>query len=378
MQAAFQRHTDNAVSKTINFRHEATVEDVERAYMLAYREGCKGITVYRDGSRDQPGALARDGARARSRPRRSPPRSRWAVARADAAAGAHPAPLASTAPRPAGAPYRRHLPDERQSITHKFRVGEQEGYVTVGLYDDGTPGEIFVNISKEGSTIRGLMDSVAVLTSVALQYGVPLREPRRRSSAACTSSRPGFTGNPADPDGVVAGRLHLPLAGAALPAAEQAPTKHTSRQRDEAWSRDRHAERGAAGRAPQPRDRQRPIRDRARRTTPAPGSAARSAARSSCSRRGASSVRELRLLALLVTASARSRSHRHRRRNHRLTIVRHRAVDASFADRGEHESVRARAAVALRAGAPARRRGSSGAAARTSSSTWGSSTRRWA
>jgi ribonucleoside-diphosphate reductase alpha chain len=67
------------------------------------------------------------------------------------------------------------MPDERRSVTHKFRVGEQEGYVTVGLYDDGLPGEIFVNISKEGSTIRGLMDNVAVLTSMALQYGVPLR-----------------------------------------------------------------------------------------------------------------------------------------------------------------------------------------------------------
>jgi ribonucleoside-diphosphate reductase alpha chain len=67
------------------------------------------------------------------------------------------------------------MPDERSSVTHKFRVGEQEGYVTVGLYDDGSPGEIFVNISKEGSTIRGLMDNVAVLTSMALQYGVPLQ-----------------------------------------------------------------------------------------------------------------------------------------------------------------------------------------------------------
>jgi ribonucleoside-diphosphate reductase alpha chain len=89
--------------------------------------------------------------------------------------GAHPEPTSSLAPRPSGAPYRRHLPDERQSVTHKFRVGEQEGYVTVGLYDEGLPGEIFVNISKEGSTIRGLMDAVAMLTSVALQYGVPLQ-----------------------------------------------------------------------------------------------------------------------------------------------------------------------------------------------------------
>ncbi|HXK34367.1 MAG TPA: vitamin B12-dependent ribonucleotide reductase, partial [Dehalococcoidia bacterium] len=170
MQAAFQRHTDNAVSKTINFRQEATVEDVERAFLLAYREGCKGITVYRDGSREHQ-VLSHATAKG--------PEQAEAVA-AEVALGmreliaAHPRAQASTEPRPVGAPYRRHLPDERQSVTHKFRVGEQEGYVTVGLYAEGTPGEIFVNISKEGSTIRGLMDSVAVLTSVALQYGVPL------------------------------------------------------------------------------------------------------------------------------------------------------------------------------------------------------------
>jgi ribonucleoside-diphosphate reductase alpha chain len=173
MQATFQRHTDNAVSKTINFRSTATPEDVERAYMLAYREGCKGITVYRDGSRDQQ-VLSHATARG--------PEQAEAVAAEIAMRlgevlplGAHPQPTSSMAPRPSGAPYRRHLPDERQSVTHKFRVGEQEGYVTVGLYEEGLPGEIFVNISKEGSTIRGLMDAVAMLTSVALQYGVPLQ-----------------------------------------------------------------------------------------------------------------------------------------------------------------------------------------------------------
>ncbi len=173
MQAAFQRHTDNAVSKTINFRNDATVEDVEAAYMLAYREGCKGITVYRDGSRDQ---QVLSHATARGPEQAEAVAAEIALGFADLLpAGAHPAPIASSAPRPASAPYRRHLPDERRSVTHKFRVGEQEGYVTVGLYEEGLPGEIFVNISKEGSTIRGLMDSVAVLTSVALQYGVPLR-----------------------------------------------------------------------------------------------------------------------------------------------------------------------------------------------------------
>ena len=83
--------------------------------------------------------------------------------------------LGLVAEAPSG-PYRRRLPDERPAITHKFRVGEQEGYITVGLFDDGKPGELFITISKEGSTIRGLMDSVAVLTSLALQYGVPLED----------------------------------------------------------------------------------------------------------------------------------------------------------------------------------------------------------
>ncbi len=172
MQAAFQRHTDNAVSKTINFPHEATAEDVERAYMLAYREGCKGITVYRDGSREQ---QVLSHATAKGPEQAEAAAAELALGFAEVMASAHPEAQGSTAPRPEGAPYRRHLPDERQSVTHKFRVGEQEGYVTVGLYEEGQPGEIFVNISKEGSTIRGLMDSVAVLTSVALQYGVPLR-----------------------------------------------------------------------------------------------------------------------------------------------------------------------------------------------------------
>ncbi len=158
MQAAFQRHTDNAVSKTINFRADATLEDVERAYQLAYREGCKGITIYRDQSRAQQ-VLSHAAIRGPEQ--------------AEALAAEQDLGMAAEAPH---GPYRRRLPDERPAITHKFRVGEQEGYITVGLYDDGSPGELFITISKEGSTIRGLMDSVAVLTSLALQYGVPLED----------------------------------------------------------------------------------------------------------------------------------------------------------------------------------------------------------
>jgi ribonucleoside-diphosphate reductase alpha chain len=162
MQAAFQRHTDNAVSKTINFPESATPDDVEKAYLLAYREGCKGITIYRDRSREMQ-VLSHATVRG--------PEQAEAVA-AEAALAAPP----SVTPPPgrAAVPFRRRLPDERRSITHKFRVGEQEGYVTVGLFEDGSPGEVFITISKEGSTIRGLMDSLAVMTSLALQYGVPL------------------------------------------------------------------------------------------------------------------------------------------------------------------------------------------------------------
>jgi ribonucleoside-diphosphate reductase alpha chain len=157
MQAAFQRHTDNAVSKTINFPREATVADVAEAYRLAYREGCKGITIYRDGSRA--GQVLSHLAEGEA--------DTGAARLGELAAGAEAVTVEVL--------HRRHMAAERRSITHKFRVGEQEGFVTVGLFEDGTPGEIFVTISKEGSTIRGLMDSVAMLTSYSLQYGVPLR-----------------------------------------------------------------------------------------------------------------------------------------------------------------------------------------------------------
>ena len=141
MQAAFQRHTDLAVSKTVNLPQSASVEDVRAVFLLAHELGCKGVTVYRDGSR-----------------------AVQVLAHAASAPGAGHA----------LEPYRRHLPDERPAVTHKFRVGEQEGYLTVGLYEDGTPGEVFVKIAKEGSTVSGLTDAVAVLTSIALQYGVSL------------------------------------------------------------------------------------------------------------------------------------------------------------------------------------------------------------
>jgi ribonucleoside-diphosphate reductase alpha chain len=153
IQAAFQRHIDNGVSKTINFSHTATPADVENGYLLAYHEGCKGITIYRDGSRDLQVLSHQSAAKSDEA--------------ADSTALVDAAPVARV-------PQRKRLPDERTSMTHKFRVGDQEGYLTVGLYEDGAPGEVFIKVSKQGSTVSGLMDTIAQLTSIALQYGVPL------------------------------------------------------------------------------------------------------------------------------------------------------------------------------------------------------------
>jgi ribonucleoside-diphosphate reductase alpha chain len=169
MQAAFQRHTDNAVSKTINFPFEATEADVATAFWLAYREDCKGITIYREGSRDF-SVLSHATANVKG------PEQETSEALAQIAG------MLSTVRRPY--PQREFLPDERQSITHKFHVGDQEGYLTVGLYTDGRPGELFVKINKEGSMVSGLMDAVAKLASIALQYGVPLQDlaPKMRNT----------------------------------------------------------------------------------------------------------------------------------------------------------------------------------------------------
>jgi ribonucleoside-diphosphate reductase alpha chain len=136
---------------TINFPTEALVEDVAHSYMLAYREGCKGITIYRDGSREFQ-VLSHQKSEPKAEEQPAEPKvveAEWT-------------------------PRRKRLPDERQSVTHKFQVGEQEGYITVGLYEDGRPGEVFLRVSKQGSTVNGLMESLGQLTSIALQYGVPL------------------------------------------------------------------------------------------------------------------------------------------------------------------------------------------------------------
>ena len=142
MVAAVQPFLSGSVSKTINVPNQATVADIEQAYLDAWDLGIKCVAIYRDGcKRTQPlnTKAAETESAAPSRPRR------------------------------------RRLPDERPAITHKFSIAGHEGYITVGMFEDGTPGEIFLVMAKEGSTISGLMDAFATSISLAFQYGVPLR-----------------------------------------------------------------------------------------------------------------------------------------------------------------------------------------------------------
>jgi ribonucleoside-diphosphate reductase alpha chain len=148
MMGAVQPFISGAISKTINMPNDATVEDIMHAYMESWKLGLKAIAIYRDGSkRTQPLNTARE----------KEPQKAVAAESKEARA------------------LRHKLPDERRSITHKFDIAGHEGYITAGMYEDGQPGEIFITMSKEGSTISGLMDSFATAISMALQYGVPLR-----------------------------------------------------------------------------------------------------------------------------------------------------------------------------------------------------------
>lgn len=147
MMAAVQPFLSGAISKTININKEVNVEEIERLYMAAWELGLKAVAIYRDGSkRYQP--LSVEDSKSDLEKRISA----------------------------MGKPFRRKLPTTRPSITHKFNVAGHEGYLTVGLYEDSTPGELFITMSKEGSTIGGLMDTIGTLTSFALQYGIPLKD----------------------------------------------------------------------------------------------------------------------------------------------------------------------------------------------------------
>jgi ribonucleoside-diphosphate reductase alpha chain len=165
MMAAVQPFISGAISKTVNLSNDATPTEIASIYQQAWKLGLKAVAIYRDGCK-----------------RSQPLNTSLTVATRDAKAVAHVGPA------------RRRLPDERQAITHKFSIAGHEGYITVGLYEEGVPGEVFITMSKEGSTISGLMDSLATSISLALQYGVPLRVLVDKFSH--TRYEPsGFTGN---------------------------------------------------------------------------------------------------------------------------------------------------------------------------------------
>jgi ribonucleoside-diphosphate reductase alpha chain len=166
MMAAAQPFLSGAISKTVNMPEDSTVEDIEAAYIEGWKLGLKALAIYRDNSKgSQPLATSKESDRKK--------KAETPAAEAPAAPAVVVAP-ASVATPAAPAPFRRHLPSTRRSVTHKFSVGGHEGYVTFGLFEDGKPGELFITMAKEGSTIGGLMDTIGTLTSLALQYGVPL------------------------------------------------------------------------------------------------------------------------------------------------------------------------------------------------------------
>jgi ribonucleoside-diphosphate reductase alpha chain len=179
MMGATQPFISGAISKTVNVPREATVEEIEKAYLESWRLGAKAISIYRDGSkRTQPLNTSKAGvadtrnAAGTSGADLQGPRVGAGFSRAT---NEGPTEIIREVIKVVETPKRKKLPDERSAITHKFDIAGHEGYITVGLFEDGTPGEIFLVMAKEGSTISGFADAFAQAISYALQYGVPLQ-----------------------------------------------------------------------------------------------------------------------------------------------------------------------------------------------------------
>jgi ribonucleoside-diphosphate reductase alpha chain len=154
MLSATQPFISGAISKTVNVPENITIKEIEDIYTKAWKGGLKAISIYRDNSK-----------------RTQPLSTKELTAQDESVDGKKVEKFAKRA----GKPYRRRLPDERQAITHKFSIGGHEGYITVGMFEDGSPGEIFIVMAKEGSAVSGLMDAFATAISMTLQYGVPLK-----------------------------------------------------------------------------------------------------------------------------------------------------------------------------------------------------------
>src|SRR5579859_2633463 len=181
MMAAAQPFISGAISKTVNLPENATVEDIMDAYLQSWKLGLKAVAVYRDGSKKAQPLMAKGGV------------THEKDAKQPQLETGNGKPETETLGPPKA--QRRRLESERLSVTHKFSVAGHDGYITVGLYPDGTPGEIFITMAKEGSTVSGLMDSFATAVSLALQHGVPLRLLVDKFSH--TRFEPsGWTGNP--------------------------------------------------------------------------------------------------------------------------------------------------------------------------------------
>jgi ribonucleoside-diphosphate reductase alpha chain len=182
MMGAVQPFVSGAISKTVNLPETASVQDIEQAYIEGWQLGLKALAIYRDGSKTAQ-ALRTDAQKDKQLPASTQDAIDKAVAEA----------LAKAPPK------RRRMPRERRSITHKFSIGGHEGYITAGMYEDGTVGEIFLtDIGKEGSTLRGMMNSFATAISISLQYGVPLETLVRKFSYMRFEPE-GMTSNPEIP-----------------------------------------------------------------------------------------------------------------------------------------------------------------------------------
>ncbi len=192
MMAAAQPFLSGAISKTVNMPEGATVDDIMNTYVEGWRLGLKSVAIYREGSK-------------RSAPLNTRKTKDMGTVAGIGDAGSEGDALQkrileleqelATLRSRLDQPVRHRMPDTRNSMTHRFEIAGHEGYITVGLYEDGQPGELFITMSKEGSTIGGLMDTVGTLTSIALQYGVPL-ESLVKKFAYQRFEPSGFTKNP--------------------------------------------------------------------------------------------------------------------------------------------------------------------------------------
>ena len=218
MMAAVQPFLSGAISKTVNLPSEATSKDIQQAYMDGWKLGLKAVAVYRDGSKRIQPLSTSSGSDTKGSKKVS----------------------TEVAVKPA--PFRRRMPATRQSLTHKFEVAGHEGYLTVGIHEDGAPGELFITMAKEGSTVGGTMDAFGTAISLCLQYGVPV--PELCQKFAHSRFEPsGFTKNPdipiaksivdyifrwldaTFPEGHLAGMFRqVPAAPMDAPALAEAPT----------------------------------------------------------------------------------------------------------------------------------------------------------